>query len=45
MFYCVSSIPFAIMVGCVRFKVSVHPHVYDDVEMHVIFKGGVFDFI
>ena len=32
-------------VGCVRAKVSVRPHVSDEVSVYVIFKGGVFEFI
>ena len=44
-FYCVRSTPFTVTVRCVRSKVSVCPHVSDDVVMHVIFKEDVFEFI
>ena len=33
------------MVGFVRAKESVHPHILDDSVMHGLFKGGVFGFI
>ena len=42
MFDYVRSIPFTVMVGCVRAKESVSPRVYYDVEIHVIVKGDVF---
>ena len=39
------SSPFSIMVGFVSDKASVHPRISDDVVMHVVVKGGVFEFI
>ena len=33
------------MVGCVRAEASVIPLILDDVVMHVVVKGGVFEFI
>ena len=44
-FDCVRTIPFMVTVGCVRDKASVCPHVYDDIVMHVIVRGDVFEFI
>ena len=45
MFDHVGSIPFEVMVGCVTAKVYVCPHVPDEVVMHVIVKGEVFELI
>ena len=45
MFDCVSSFPFAVMVRCVRATMSVLPHILDDIVMHVIAKGDIFQFI
>ena len=45
MFDHVRSLPFAVTVGCVRYKASVCPHILDGVVMHVVVKGGVFTFI
>ena len=45
MFDCVRSIPFLVIVGCVRSKNSVRPCLYDEVVMHVISEGGVFEFL
>ena len=39
------SLPFAVKVRCMRAKASVRPHILDDVVMHVVVKGGVFEFI
>ena len=33
------------MVGCVRAKESVRPHILDDVVMHVLVEGGAFEII
>ena len=38
-------IQFTFTVGCVRAKASVHPHVYDEVSMHITAKGYIFDSI
>ena len=38
-------ITIAIAVRCVRSKAYFRPHIYDDVIMHVIFKGELFEFI
>ena len=45
MFDYVRFYPFAVMVGCVRFKLSVRPRILDEVVMNVVVKGGVFEFI
>ena len=37
--------PFLVTVGFVRAKVSVLPHISDDVVMHEVVKWGVFEFI
>ena len=39
------SLPFAVKVRCMRAKASVRPHILDDVVMHVVVKGGAFEFI
>ena len=36
---------FAVMVVCVRSKEYVRPHILDDVVMHEVFKGDIFEFI
>ena len=41
----VSSFPFAVMVIFVSSKAYVRPRMSDDVVMHVVVKGGVFEFI
>ena len=45
MFDHVSSLLLTVTVGCVRAKASVCPHISDDVVMHVVVKGEVFEFI
>ena len=37
--------PFAVMVGSLRDKAYGIPHIFDDVVMHEVVKGGVFNFI
>ena len=37
--------PFVATVICVRAKVSVRPLILDDVVMHVVVKGEIFEFI
>ena len=36
---------FLVTVGFVRTKVYVRPHIFDDVVMHEVVKGGIFKFI
>ena len=36
---------FVVMVGCVGSKASVRLLILDDVVMHEVVKGGVFEFI
>ena len=45
MFDHVRSSPVLVMELCVRVKASVCPRISDDVVMHVVVKGGVFEFI
>ena len=45
MFDHMSYLPFTFTVGCVRAKASLHPHISDDIVMHVVVKGKVFEFI
>ena len=45
MFGSVSYFLFAVTVVCVMAKASVCPHISDDVSMHVVVKGGIFEFI
>ena len=37
--------PFTVTVGFVRYKASVCPRILDDIVMHVLVKGDVFEFI
>ena len=45
MFDNVRSFPSVVTAGCVRDKAYVCPHIYDDVAMHVVVKGDVFELI
>ena len=36
---------FAVMVGFVRAKASICPCIFDDVVIHEVVKGGVFELI
>ena len=44
-FYFLRSIPFSVMVGCVKAKSSVGPCIHDDFVINVIFKWDIFKFI
>ena len=45
MFDHLSFYPFAVTVGFVRAKTSVRPRISDDVIMHEVVEGGVFEFL
>ena len=36
--------PFTVTVRCVRSKVSVWPRIFDDIVMHEVVKGDIFEF-
>ena len=37
--------PFMVTIGFLRSKASIHPHIYDDVVIHVLVKEDVSEFI
>ena len=37
--------PFTVTVGCVRANAYFLPHISDDIVMHILIKGGAFEFI